>query len=759
MFWPAMLFAQDLQRTISGTIDFNDLPFEKAEIWWISNTDSIQSEIGEEGNFVQALPMNRYQVVVLINQERVLHLGQVLINKHEPAFLNFDIPEGMKAGDIQFLNKNLSGKSMRIQTDILSDYAGLLDDPGRIANMSPSVNTTNDQNNGVSVRGNSPNYNRWRIEGVEIVNPNHQFNTGTFTDQPVWQGGTMNIIHQEFFQNASFNYGLSDAAYVNAIAGTFDFQLRQDYREKSARLVEAGLLGLKYAQQQRLGKQGGGIHASYRGNPFGMAPFVDFGLLEDQTAYHDLNISATLPVFSQGTLKLFGLGGQHTRDFKGINEIANWDRMKDRSDYNFKGLMGAVGASLDLPIANNLAVKGAVAYSGRQEIRKEIQRDPTGFPGARADDDYTEKLFSGRLSINWKLPFGNLTAGVQQNNYDYNVQNTVLRVLYRNLRNTRFNQQHSLTTVFGDMDIRLGQLTLSTGLQFNQQDLNNNSSLDPRVRLSYTWNGNQELFAGYGNYSQVMSPFVYYSLRNAEVTDGYLYPNEAFGMLRTEKAGLGYINHFNAQTSIRTEAYWQRFNSLPVSINSDFGVTDFLNESAWYRLTPQGQSSLYGMELLVERSFFEQWYLVAGFNWMGSRYDALRKENLRLRFDNGYSVKVHMGKEFYQRRDRVFTASLRAVWQGGTRSTRLELEQGPFLLVPRFRGDANAFQFSYYNRIDVRLKWDRMHDNMSTAVILDIINITNRDNTGFLFFDEVQQAISNRTQLGFMPVLTYQVRF
>ena len=53
-----------------------------------------------------------------------------------------------------------------------SRYAGGFDDPARLvasfAGVTPSVS-----NNGISIHGNAPHLLQWRLEDVEIPNPNH----------------------------------------------------------------------------------------------------------------------------------------------------------------------------------------------------------------------------------------------------------------------------------------------------------------------------------------------------------------------------------------------------------------------------------------------------------------------------------------------------------------------------------------------------------------------------------------------------------
>ncbi|MEM8894590.1 MAG: hypothetical protein AAGC88_08430, partial [Bacteroidota bacterium] len=125
-----------------------------------------------------------------------------------------------------------------------------------------------------------------------------------------------------------------------------------------------------------------------------------------------------------------------------------------------------------------------------------------------------------------------------------------------------------------------------------------------------------------------------------------------------------------------------------------------------------------------------------------------------------YALNLTAGKEFITRRGNGFSVNVRSIWQGGLRDYRLGVEQAPlFALFPTQEGDPFAFQFEDYFRLDVRFAWTKNKPNYTRMIYLDIQNLTNRNNTAFYQFDEVQQEIARREQLGLIPILTYRVEF
>src|SRR6187549_2593397 len=96
---------------------------------------------------------------------------------------------------------------------------------------------TEDGNNNVSIRGNSPAGLLWRMEGVDIPNPNHFANTGT-------AGGGISILSSQLLANSDFMTGAFPAEYGNALSGLFDLRLRKGNNEKREYTFQAGFLGI-----------------------------------------------------------------------------------------------------------------------------------------------------------------------------------------------------------------------------------------------------------------------------------------------------------------------------------------------------------------------------------------------------------------------------------------------------------------------------------------------------------------------------------
>ncbi|MBL7809100.1 MAG: carboxypeptidase-like regulatory domain-containing protein, partial [Saprospiraceae bacterium] len=117
-------------------------------------------------------------------------------------------------------------------------------DPGRLATAYPGVAQTDDGTNQMSIRGNSPSAMRWRLEGVDIVNPNHLPNAGTFGDRTSAAGGGVLMFSAQLLDNSSLLTGAMPAGYGDALGGVMDMNLRKGNTRQHEFTAQAGLIGL-----------------------------------------------------------------------------------------------------------------------------------------------------------------------------------------------------------------------------------------------------------------------------------------------------------------------------------------------------------------------------------------------------------------------------------------------------------------------------------------------------------------------------------
>ena len=101
------------------------------------------------------------------------------------------------------------------------------------------VGTPSDSSNDIVVRGNSPFGMLWRMEGVDIYNPNH-FADGGAT------GGAISMLNLNTLSNSDFYTSAFPAEYTNAYSGVFDIHLREGNYDIHEFTGQIGINGLEF---------------------------------------------------------------------------------------------------------------------------------------------------------------------------------------------------------------------------------------------------------------------------------------------------------------------------------------------------------------------------------------------------------------------------------------------------------------------------------------------------------------------------------
>jgi hypothetical protein len=118
----------------------------------------------------------------------------------------------------------VSGRQFSVQES--NKFAGGYSDPSRMAMSFAGVTSSgNDDNNEIIIRGNSPKGLLWRLEGIEIPNPNH------FGDGQGSTSGIISMINSSSLANSDFLTGAFPSEYGNALSGVFDLKSRLKFNK------------------------------------------------------------------------------------------------------------------------------------------------------------------------------------------------------------------------------------------------------------------------------------------------------------------------------------------------------------------------------------------------------------------------------------------------------------------------------------------------------------------------------------------------
>ncbi len=763
LIFSSIILAQTPTQTIRGKVldATNQKPLIGASVALIELKKGTITD--ENGNFrLEQIPVNRYQLQVNYIGKKTIILP-ILLESGKEIVLEILLEEEqagldtlvVKAPRLDVVHP-LSTQTLTIEETFR--YPATFYDPARMIAIYAGVANFNNQGNAFSVRGNSPNANQWRLEGVEIVNPNHTPNAGTFSDRITQSAGGVNILSAQLLDYSTFLTGAFPAKYANAMGGILDMNLRKGNNEQHEFIGQISLIGIDVAAEGPLSKgMGWSYLANYRYSTIGLLSNLGIDVGDEQINFSDLSFNLAAPTKKIGQFTFFGTFGASKNIFETERNPALWEENKDRFDILFDSKTYIVGATHSKALGKNAFWKTTLAYSELSSNRIANLLDDNLIPQNVEQDNITQSKLALHSSINWKSNERSqwrLGLNATDHQFDLMSNDVILSTT------SEGNGGGILLQPYLNWSIRLQpDLDAQVGLTYNYFTLNQSQALEPRLSLNYQLNPFNRLSLAYGLHSQMQLPQIYFSLVNGTNT------NIDLGFTKSHHIIAGYEHIFSSSLTAKVETYYQRLFNIPISTNtiSSFSALNLLEDFVSETLVNEGTGENYGLEISIQKVLLNDYYLVANASFFESNYIGADGIKRNTRFNGNYIFNATAGKEWkWQKKERqmILGINLNTTYLGGFRETPIDLEASKNAGTTIFIG-SEAFTLSQpdYFKTDFRIYYKRNKSKYNTTLALDIQNATNQKNVAFQYFDTVQGEIITKYQLGLIPILTWRIEF
>ncbi|MBS4064605.1 MAG: TonB-dependent receptor [Chitinophagaceae bacterium] len=638
-------------------------------------------------------------------------------------------------------------------------YAASVNDPLRMATNFAGVVSADDGNNNIVIRGNSPSGLLWRMEGIDIPNPNHFSNAAG-------SGGGISILSSQLLANSDFLTGAFAAEYGNALSGVFDLKLRKGNNERREFALQAGVLGLNVSAEGPFKKNYKGSYLiNYRYSTLNILNKLGVIPNGSPTNFQDLSYNIYLPANKAGTFTLFGFGGLSSQASKFLDDTTEWKNESDRFRFTYSGktYMNAVTHSIRL--GSSTTLKSAISYS-KVEATFELDYAKTK---TIVEQWSNEKYGTGRWGFNSMLNHkfsarSSLRAGVIVNRIAYNYYQRSKEERDEPLLD-RINHTGNTYTVqsYAQWQYKpTNKLTLNGGLHYLQLLLNDKGVVEPRASVKWDITNKHSLSAGYGLHSQVQGLGVYFA-QVKDASGNTQQPNKNLGFTQSQHYVLSHQYLLGKNLKLRTELYYQQLSNVPV-VNSDtstFSTLNIIDGFVTDALVNKGKGRNYGLEISLEKYLSNHFYYMFSNSFYQSKYTALDGIERNTRFNGGFVSNLVAGKEFITANQRrTFGINIKLVYQGGFRETPIDIERSKAAGAAKYvEKDAFTLQVPAYYRTDLKLsmKWNRK--KLTSTLSLDLQNATNRLNVFGRFYDPLKQEVITIHQNGLIPVLNYKIEF
>lgn len=712
-------------------------------------------------------------------------MKNVIVNAGKELIINIDMVElAMKVDEVEVVANKKEGvinemamvSARTFSVDETNRYAGSRGDPARMASNFAGVQGADDSRNDIVVRGNSPMGVLWRLEGVDIPNPNHFAIEGT-------TGGPVSILNNKMLDNSDFMTGAFPAEYGNSIAAAFDLRMRNGNNEKHEFTGQFGFLGTELTAEGPLSKKSGSSYlVNYRYSTLRLFESLNIPIGTGAVPnYQDGAFKLNFPMKKGANLSLFGVGGASriAIEVSKYTELTEELYGEGNRDQYFNTNMAVTGVTYAKSLGEKSYLRMVAAYShkGSSAHHFLVWRD-TAF----GLDSITEKMgyentqdkFSYNITLTRKFGSrGTLKTGLFSSYmHEFLIDSNRSEVTYRFYNRQDYSGSTYLLQPFVQYKYKVtDNFVLNAGVHGQYFALNQNSlAVEPRAGLRWTIAPRHTVSAGFGMHSQMLPAYIYY-MHQPSNTPPYYLQNIDLGFTKSSHYVLSYDWSLAENMRVKVETYYQNLWDVPVdTFPSSFSA---LNQGTGFsrffpgKLVNAGTGRNYGMELTLEKFFSKGYFFMITGAFYDARYKGSDGIERNSDFNGKYAANFLFTKEFKLGERQSLQVGTKITASGGrwytpidTAASRIESDE---MYIDSLR---NSLQLPDYFRVDLKINWklNAKSRKITHEIGLDLINVTGRKNIlGITYSPNPTKPLENplheQYQLGFLPLFYYSIDF
>lgn len=769
------------------------------------STKKFVATTDANGNFkLEHVPVGRRSFIISMFGYTTVPLTDVIVTSGKEVFLNIEMEESLvqmeevvvNADETKDLVSNMEAVNVKtFSIEETERYPGSRQDPARMASNFAGVQGTNDSRNDIVVRGNSPAGLLWRLEEIDIPNPNHFAVAGS-------AGGPTAIINNKYLANSEFYTGAFPANYGNALGGVFDLKMRNGNNQKHERTFQFGLLGTELSLEGPISKESGSSYfVNYRYSTLKMLAGLNIKLGTSAVPqYQDGAFRFNFPTKKAGVFSLSAIGGHSTIKIILSDQT---ERPKElygdlNRDQYFTTQMGVIMLNHAYSFNSRTFMKTSVAYSGQGIYSQHylVLRNKEFVPNDTLPQILGYNFHDTKATLAWFIkhkinPKNSFKTGFFINQVHLNYfdkikinsrYDTIAQYIENKLFKTRIEAHETfylLQPYFAFVHKFNEKWSTNLGVYSQYLTLNGSWVVEPRASLRYQFKENQSISAAYGMHSQMQPTYIYYAVPDSLVREGKTYSNPAriadnknLDFTKAHHAVLGYDYQVSKYFRTKVEAYYQYLWDVPVYAVPS-GVS-LLNRGATftrffpvYTMENKGTGYNYGLELTLEKLFNKHYFFLYSASVFESKYTASNGKTFDTDFNGNYMMNLLFGFEYEvgKSKKNSINASTKFTFGGGKRYSPVNLAASNAVMdVVADDNKVNTLQFDPYNRLDLRIAYKINGKKAAYEIALDLVNIMNTKNVLALSYAPDPANVNadpliKNYQLGFLPLFYVKVDF
>lgn len=765
--------AQELTQVIRGQVidveSLTPLPFASVAVITV---DPVLGAISDDNGFfrLEDVPIGRHDLQATYVGYEVKLVPELMVSTGKEIVLTIEMKEQItelkevavrsRIKKDRPLNSMATVSARTFSVEEARRYAGGWDDPGRLVASFAGITTDVIRDNTIIIRGNSPQGLLWRLEGIEIFNPNHFANLTTFG------GGGISALSALVVGNSDFYTGAFPAEYGNAVSGVFDIKLRSGNNERHEHAVQVGTIGLDLSSEGPLWKDSGVSYLfNYRYSTLGLVRSVFPEEIKDfMPVYQDLCFKINMPTDNAGVFSVWGLVSDDSDDFRAEQDSSFWEMEEDRMDGALTQRMGGLGLNHRIILHRNAYINTSLALTG----------DYMTYEGGILDDDLKHYENESMNVLNYKVTLTSIY------NRKFNARHTnrtgfvVDRLHYNTILKHAPVIDQGLITVIDEKDASsyvqvftqsnyslTDRLSINAGLHGSYFDLSHEVVLEPRLGLSYNMGAAQMVSLAYGKHSRLEPLTLYFTRINDG--SGISQPNMDLKVAKSHHLVFAYDLSINPDLRLKIEPYVQYLHDVPVIPDSSFSVLNM--DADWYfneELINTGTGLNKGIDVTLERFLKDGYYFLFTASLFDSKYKGDDGIERNTRFNSQYVFNVLYGKEWAlgSQKNKILGVNTRVNFFGGRRTTPVNQNQSVLAEdvvynYSRLFEDREPKKFLVSATINYRIN----KKNHSSIWSLQIINLFLAEENYGLYYNYKTRQVERMEFAVPVPNLSFKIEF
>lgn len=743
------------------------------------------------GNFkLTGIPVGRHRLLVrsenyedAIFNNLIVSVGKtpvITIYMEEKVITENQIASSKKLNSISIqpdvINTMVDISNQPFTLDEVNHYSGSRSDPARLVTGFAGIINPDDARNDLIVRGATPLGIKWKLEGLDVGNPNHFGYMST-------SGGYFPIININMMDNSEFLYGNFSAENGNSTSGTFDINLRKGNTLKTDATAQFSLNGVEAMIEGPFRKGGDAsylVAARYSVlKLFGLLG-LDFnsGALPD---YFDINFNIHLVDNAKRQSSIFGIYGfssfLSTVEKSSSGSISINDDNKENNTKIHNGVLGWKHREILSSQTYWQTTLGVVANYNKESDLFYIQEPDSSF---YTYTGYDESLLMLKYSLNsfintkFNTKFS-MRAGLGLHYRQFDLAGYANR--YDTLGYTLYDFKGGslLAEAFVQGQYKLNRkLKFTLGLRGQFATINNAWSAEPRfamiwnpaprhqIAVGYAWQSSEvpfrvqfQQFANYNSQGQVID---------------YNTSQQNLDFMRNHYVTLEYTFQIADGWQATLMPYYKYWTSIPVATEkaNGFSLVNYAsepltNEIPPYRMESSGTAQNYGVDLSIKKIFSRGYFVVLNGSWLNSIYQGSDLKSYNSGFNHSYIARLMAGKEFKvgKRKNNALFFSTTFTYAHGGFSTPLDLEASRLVQNEVYSDDWYSKRIPDYLRWDLKfgMRINSRNKKLSHYFYIDAMNVLNRKNIAYYYYDNQAHAEVPTYQVGFVPDILYRIQF